>query len=149
MPNKYKITKIEILNDDVFRQCCRVANGVAGDAEYIYQTLRWTVNTMHNPMFANISRNTVRGFIKGRFETVPDYTGIENINHPIRLEHLYVDFELHRRGIGRALLESFTKYACDNGADYMFLRSSESAVGFYKKFGFETIGWEKLMGKRL
>lgn len=48
--------------------------------------------------------------------------------------------ELRKNGYGRILMEKLCEYAKEKGYSGVELSAVETAVGFYKKQGFETIG---------
>lgn len=51
-----------------------------------------------------------------------------------------VEKELRKKGYGRILMEKLCRYAKENGYFGVELSAVETAVGFYKKQGFDTIG---------
>ncbi len=67
-----------------------------------------------------------------------------------RVSSLFVDGTQHRKGIGKALLESFECEARESGSDHISIESSLYAVEFYRKMGFvDTNGIENYMGLKV
>jgi predicted GNAT family N-acyltransferase len=48
--------------------------------------------------------------------------------------------ELRRNGYGKILMEKLTEYAREKGYKGIELSAVETAVGFYEKQGFSTVG---------
>lgn len=55
---------------------------------------------------------------------------------------MFVDQQLHCKGIGKALLQRIEKIANDNGISKLNVSSSLNADGFYEKMGFTKVGIE-------
>lgn len=84
-------------------------------------------------------------FLKGDYQLMVALDGrrivgagsIRNRNH---LSLLFVDEAYHRRGIGRAIMQSLLRYIKDEeGERYMSLKAAPYAVNFYKKLGFRAV----------
>lgn len=54
----------------------------------------------------------------------------------LTVSQFYVRADLHRRGIGRALLDHLIRLASDSGAHRLHVPSSRNAVVFYQASGF-------------
>ncbi len=84
------------------------------------------------------------GFLKTRTDrTLP---GCEN-EKAFEIERIYLTKKAQGKGIGRALMEFSFERARNLKSDSVWLKAmdtSESAIGFYKKLGFETCGRETL-----
>ena len=56
-----------------------------------------------------------------------------------KVRNVFVDTEMHKRGIGRFLMAAIEDYAHENGLKTTYLHSGLSAQGFYRKLGYETV----------
>lgn len=65
---------------------------------------------------------------------------IEPAEGDIRLRGMAVDVSVQGQGVGRLLVERALAEAADRGAKRMWCNARVSAMGFYQKLGFETIG---------
>lgn len=96
-----------------------------------------------------IKRNTPEAIIdkiKNRdvFNMMEKGKIIGNIElHDDRLNNLYVDKDRLKQGIGEKLLLFIEDYAKKKGITKLHLRSTPSAIPFYKKFGYKIIKIEK------
>ena len=84
------------------------------------------------------------GFLKTRTDRV--LPGFEN-QKAFEIERIYLMKKAQGKGIGRALMEFSFERARNLKLDLVWLKAmdtSESAVEFYKKLGFETCGRETL-----
>lgn len=52
------------------------------------------------------------------------------------VQAVFVEPRLHRRGVAAALMHDAERYAARNGGGRIWLSSSVTAAGFYKKMGF-------------
>jgi len=86
-----------------------------------------------------------QAFLEGKYQLLLALYGervigagsLRAINH---LSLLFVDGEWHRKGVGRALVETLCDYLKNElGERYVSLQASPFAVGFYKKLGFTQI----------
>lgn len=57
-----------------------------------------------------------------------------------RLRGMATEPEVRGRGYGGALLQRCLTHALDHGADLAWCTARVPAVGFYRRFGFETVG---------
>lgn len=60
-----------------------------------------------------------------------------------KLSNLYVDRDRLKKGIGKSLLLFIEGYARKKGITRLHLRSTPSAITFYKKFGYKIVKVEK------
>ena len=58
----------------------------------------------------------------------------------MRIRQLAVKEELRGQGIGRMLVHASEVFACERGFQQLTLHARESAVGFYERLGYSTIG---------
>lgn len=58
----------------------------------------------------------------------------------MRMRQVVVKNELRGQGIGRMLVNVSEMFACERGFQQMTLHARESAVGFYQRLGYSTIG---------
>jgi ribosomal protein S18 acetylase RimI-like enzyme len=61
-----------------------------------------------------------------------------------RIARMSVDQSLRRMGIGRSLLDMLIQYGRELGYNEIVLETTETwedAVGFYQRYGFETVGF--------
>lgn len=86
-----------------------------------------------------------QAFLEGRYQLLLALHGeriigagsLRAVNH---LSLLFVDGEWHRKGVGRALVETLCDYLRNElGERYVSLQASPYALGFYKKLGFTQI----------
>lgn len=61
----------------------------------------------------------------------------------VRLDNLFVLPEYIGRGLGKLLLEDFLERTKGDGAHRITVHSDPNAEGFYKAFGFKTIGYKE------
>lgn len=57
-----------------------------------------------------------------------------------QLKGMAVDHNLQSRGYGAALIRAGISLAQDNGAQLVWARARDSALSFYEKCGFQTVG---------
>lgn len=90
-------------------------------------------NFSKNPInFIAIENNKIIGIIRGRTE---------------KITNLYVDGTMHKKGIGRALVEKFEKEAINKGSKKIKIKASLFAIPFYQKLGYKkTTGIRKFIG---
>ncbi|MBS3079399.1 GNAT family N-acetyltransferase [Candidatus Pacearchaeota archaeon] len=98
-----------------------------------------------------INRNTPKSIIE-KIKTREIFNMFEkgkiigNIGlHETRLTNFYVDKNRLKQGIGKKLLEFIEDYAKKKGIIKLHLRSTPSAISFYKKFGYKITKIEKKM----
>jgi len=60
----------------------------------------------------------------------------------IKMRQVAVDNEFQGRGIGSAMVKFSEKYAIENGFKKMTMHARKTAIQFYDKLGYETIGEE-------
>mgnify|MGYP006268073183 CR=1 FL=1 len=58
----------------------------------------------------------------------------------VQLKGMAVDDAIRAIGVGRALVSTGERWACDNGAVLVWARARDSALGFYERCGYEPIG---------
>lgn len=58
----------------------------------------------------------------------------------LQLKGMAVDDSLQTTGYGRALIEAGLSLAVERGAELVWARARDSAVGFYEKCGFGIVG---------
>lgn len=63
--------------------------------------------------------------------------------HEDRLNNLYVDKNRLKQGIGKKLMIFIEDYTKKKGIKKLHLRSTPSAIQFYKKFGYKIVKIEK------
>ena len=91
-------------------------------------------------MFADIQDNRLNGFVIGRVRGTSAY-----------VDDLFVLSELHRSGVGTALLNAYQDYVVKSGGTMISLmsRNTVQAFDFYKKAGFTRLGQSNKMQKML
>lgn len=70
--------------------------------------------------------------------------GTARINHKGRIGRMAVLQNYRRQGIGKKMIQVLMDYGRKNAITDFHLSSQVTAVGFYKKMGFETTGEEFL-----
>jgi len=75
---------------------------------------------------------------------------LTNENHELRLDHLWVEPEAMRRGIGRALFEHAVMQARSLGFNSIRIEADPNAEGFYQRMGAVRVGTStgKIEGQR-
>jgi len=63
-----------------------------------------------------------------------------NSSKEAQIRYMAVEEGLQGKGVGTVVLMELEKSAERKGADYILLNARESAVGFYKKHGYRTVG---------
>ncbi len=58
----------------------------------------------------------------------------------VQLKGMATSEALHGEGLGTLLIDRGIEYACSLGAEVVWARARDSALGFYLKCGFEVIG---------
>ena len=66
--------------------------------------------------------------------------GTARINHKGKIGRMAVLKNYRRRGIGRKMIQELMNYGRKNSITEFHLSSQVTAVGFYKKMGFEPTG---------
>lgn len=61
-----------------------------------------------------------------------------------RIERVVVLKEARKQGLGRILMNEMERRIKENGGQKITLKSESTAVGFYKKFGYQKVGEEFL-----
>mmetsp|Transcript_81645 Transcript_81645/g.134941 ORF Transcript_81645/g.134941 Transcript_81645/m.134941 type:complete len:93 (+) Transcript_81645:725-1003(+) len=74
---------------------------------------------------------------------------VSELTHSLKKSASVGGSEHRGTGQGRRLVEELSAKACSAGAWAVKLYSTRSAVGFYKRLGFQVIGPNQLMEKRL
>ena len=70
--------------------------------------------------------------------------GMITLRNEMHISLLFVDKKYHRRGIGKALVESMADYVkTELGKKRLTLNASPYGVDFYHKIGFKDLGPEK------
>ncbi len=77
-------------------------------------------------VFVAVARNKIVGVLRGKVG--------------VRVGMVYVLPTMQKRGIGRLLLQHFFTYSKKKGEYIVRLRSTPSAIPFYKKVGFRKAG---------
>lgn len=62
-----------------------------------------------------------------------------NADKQAQIRYMAVDKAYERQGIGRQLVNVMEQHARDSGCNQIILDARESAIGFYKKSGYEII----------
>lgn len=73
--------------------------------------------------------------------TDPGRPGLDPAN-AFRLRGMATQTHLQGQGLGRAVLQRCIEHVRDAGADVLWCNARSSALGFYQKLGFETVGDE-------
>ena len=56
-----------------------------------------------------------------------------------RVRNVFVDFNMHKKGIGRSLMADLEAFAIEKNLTSLYLHAGISAEGFYHKLGYKTI----------
>ena len=90
-----------------------------------------------------------QAFLKGRYQMLValeagEVVGMASVRNRNHLSLLFVKDTHHRRGIGRALLDTFCRYLKDEmGERSMTVQAAPYALGFYQRSGFFATGPEQ------
>lgn len=94
-------------------------------------------------------------FLSGRYQVMvaaekEKIIGVISVRNANFISLLFVDGDYHRRGVGRKLLETMTRYLKEEaGEPSVTVQSSPFAVGFYHRLGFyDTSGERTVAGIR-
>ena len=60
----------------------------------------------------------------------------------VKMRQVAVHFDYQKKGVGKALVAYSEKYARGEGYTFMQLNARSTAVVFYQKLGYETVGEE-------
>ncbi len=80
------------------------------------------------------------GYYEGRIAACAVLQPCEDQKIKMRQVAVYESFQ--RRGIGQALIKESEKIAIENGYNLMYCSARKTAVPFYKKLGYITVGDE-------
>lgn len=69
-------------------------------------------------------------------KTCPEITGPP----AVQLKGMAVDTKIQQSGLGSALIVEGVAHAGERGAQLVWARARDSAIGFYEKNGFEIVG---------
>lgn len=147
-----KIEQVYNVSNGLRARCCDIVRPLNhGVCDEIFDNIQEEINICHEIMFKFTHENNLLGFIKGciapTMEVVsPDWSVDLK---KARIDYLYVDRDSQQQHIGARLLTAYTNYVRNIGARCLYLDSSQFAVNFYKKNGFETIWFGRRMGKML
>ncbi|MCR4739413.1 MAG: GNAT family N-acetyltransferase [Lachnospiraceae bacterium] len=120
---------------------------LAWDTFLIYEAPEYTREGINS--FRSFIRDPIlkKMFIMGEYlaygafidRQIVGIIGIRNLNH---ISLLFVQSELHHRGIASTLIDRCANDLIQKGVRSMTVNSSPYAVGFYHKKGFEDISGE-------
>jgi GNAT superfamily N-acetyltransferase len=150
----YQIKQIFFVSNKLRQDCFNLAKSAAAniaEAEEVKKNIQKDINKEKHWLFVCTASGTLRGFIKGRPGALPEYVDGLPLGKSCELEWLYVDKKYQRCGIGSGLMKAYADYAKSRAAVSMFgyLSSSRPMKRCFKRFGFETVGWNHLVGKSL
>lgn len=87
-------------------------------------------------------------FLIGAYQMIIAYyegrmVGMITLRNETHISLLFVDRDYHRRGIGRALMDSMADYVCHElGKDHLTVNASPYGREFYHRIGFTDLGPE-------
>ncbi len=134
------IIKVSVLSDDMLLDCYNIVSYFMGKINHFDFWIQDKVNSGRGVMFADIQDNRLNGFVIGRVCGTSAY-----------VDDLFVLSELHRSGVGTALLNAYQDYVVKSGGTMISLmsRNTVQAFDFYKKAGFTRLGQSNKMQKML
>lgn len=101
------------------------------------------ISDERNAFFLAILNQKPVGFLKLR----PENQLIEQAGNGFEIERIYLTNEATGRGVGKKLMEFAIEMAKTQNKDYVWLKamdSSQDAIRFYEKLGFQVCGTSRL-----
>lgn len=122
-----KISRVTNLSEFVMKDCYYVlAQALPTDAEEFYYRAIGDVNNGKHILFVAETPRMVVGLIKGSASSLG-----------AQIQCLAVDNRYRRRGIGESLIKAYENAALNEyGASHIGVKSSSSALNFYRKRGY-------------
>ena len=136
------IRRVSCLGIDMARGCRDIA-GVFGYENTLtdWAAVKYRVESGLSVMFVcQYVNGDVKGFLVGT-----------DRGNNTEVEALFVNNDLHRRGIGTALLMAYENYCVEMGVKKIKLvpRETKQARAFYAKYGYVWSGWGRMLQKTL
>ncbi|MFN2583032.1 MAG: GNAT family N-acetyltransferase [Candidatus Dormibacteria bacterium] len=92
------------------------------------------------PGTLHLAARAADGRVVGVVTLFPENTELAGDRRAYRFRGMAVDDALQGRGIGRALMRALVRMARDAGAEVLWANGRDSALGFYERIGFRTVG---------
>jgi GNAT superfamily N-acetyltransferase len=133
---QYKVIRVRPFKETDAAMLSQMVRGNL--AKYVAKHPDITIDTIEN----NYSEEAIRKIAKDHKVLVALFggkpSGLISINDNM-ISAVFTDTSLHRKGLGRMLVESSETELGNNGFDHIKVHSGQNEIKFYEKMGFELV----------